>query len=153
MADQHLMVDVTEALWEGEGSRTAPGKDVIRRFTYAAVKAAERKDAARCQAQPAGEAAWHTVVWCQPHLGPLRCHAPQGTLRSLGYSTSRSRPSPPPSPPMKVLLEKPSRWSNVLQEACLTGCSVKGSTFKDTKTHLLRVQEQHSSSVRCNATV
>lgn len=52
-----VMVVVTEARWEAEGSRTAPGKDVIRRFTCAAVKAAERKDAARCQAQPAGEAA------------------------------------------------------------------------------------------------
>lgn len=36
-----LMVDVTGAPWEAEGSRTAPGKDVIKRFAYAAVKAAE----------------------------------------------------------------------------------------------------------------
>lgn len=32
-------------------------KDAITCFTYAAMKAAERKDAARCQVEPAGEAA------------------------------------------------------------------------------------------------
>lgn len=82
--------------WSNIGSRTAMEKDVITCFTYAAVKAAERKDAARCQVEPAGKAAWHTVVWCQPHLGPRRRRAPQGTPRSPGYSTSRSCPSPPP---------------------------------------------------------
>lgn len=50
---------------------------------------------------------------------------------------------------MKVLVEKPSRWSNMLLDARLT---VKGNTFKDTKTHFLQVQEQHSSSVRRNLT-
>lgn len=47
----------TEAIWKQKGFRTALEEDVITCFTYAAVKAAERKDAARCQVEPAGEAA------------------------------------------------------------------------------------------------
>lgn len=50
------MASVTEAVWEAKGYRTAPGKDVITRVTYVTVKAVGRKDAACCQAKPAGEA-------------------------------------------------------------------------------------------------
>lgn len=50
------MASVTEAMWESKGYRTAPGKDVITRITYVTMKAVGRKDAARCQAEPAGEA-------------------------------------------------------------------------------------------------
>lgn len=119
-----------EAIWTHTGSRTAL-ENVITCYTYAAVKAAERKDAARCQVEPAGEAAWHTVVWCQPHLGPHRRRAPQGTPRSPGYSTSRFCPSPPP---FTSDCGKPSRWSDMLRDARSTGCSVKGNAFKDTQT-------------------
>lgn len=118
----------TEAIWKHKGSHTALEKDVITCFTYAALEAAERKDAARCQVEPAGEAAWHTVVWCQPHLGPRRRRAPQGTSRSPGYSTSRSCPSPPP------FTSDCGKTLQMERDARSTGCSVKGNTFKDTQT-------------------
>lgn len=49
--------DATEVAREPKESHRAPKEDVTQLFTSAAVKAAERKDAARCQAEPAGEAA------------------------------------------------------------------------------------------------
>ena len=69
---------------------------------------------------------WFGANHTWAHVDTAHLKARWGHLGTLPAA-----PVPPPSPP---IAEKPSRWSGMLRDARLTGCSMKGNAFKDTQT-------------------